>query len=127
MSVSARPADAMLRIALLALSLALARLAAADVGAGGERPRPAAVAPPAARRVQEGMPPRPPRGLLLLSLLVPGPLPLALVVPPAVSRPPGAIGASGTATASAPAAPHAVLARRAGPPVPPAPASSGSP
>lgn len=53
-------------------------------------------------------------GLLLLSFLVPLPLPLALVAPPAASRPPVPTSEREARRAPAPAAPAARVAKRAG-------------
>lgn len=77
-----------LRALALALAAALspALAAAAPRHAGGMLSQ--GDTPPAARGADAApVTAAAPRGLLFLSLLVPGPLPLALVVPPAVSRP----------------------------------------
>lgn len=51
-------------------------------------------------------------GLLLLSFLVPLPLPLALVAPPSATRPPVATSREGDRPPAASAAPTARVARR---------------
>jgi hypothetical protein len=104
------------------LSLALPHLASAAPRQGREL---VSLRPPERRAVEVPPPADPPpatarpptsRGLLLLSLLVPGPIPLALVVPPAVSRPAPAPASGRVAppdqAASGRATPARPLARR---------------
>jgi hypothetical protein len=95
--------------AALALALLPPLLASADQPQTLAAP-PHAAMPVVALRPAAPVPARaPPRALLLLSLLIPGPLPLALVMEPSISRPASAPAGSTVPATATPASAAAVL------------------
>jgi len=98
----------LLRRSTLLVPVLLSGLVAAAPPRGEATARPGAALPAAPAHAAPTVPTvtrAPPRGLFLLSLLVPGPLPLALVVEPSVSRPLAAPAPAAPAVPAAPADP----------------------